>query len=370
MNHLIFVRIAGITAMIMLLLSSCELQKRRYSNGYYVKLQASSSMSSKHPPAEVRLQKLDIEKSIACAATETGHRPIAEREAGILKHQADEKRVAMKHNIVMPREKALPAHASLSKDQEIIPKQSKKQMKANPKSNKEMKDLKDDIEQKRKRRAALIIGISLLLMAAVAIFAAPAIGGIFVLAEPALTALNVVGAMSKFRATIVSWIVIFILDLLVSVGIYKYYKDEKPKLALTNGILRLIYSAFLGVGIMQLLRAASSAPNSAIYGLLSSFYDFWNGGLIVFGLHLIALGILYNNEGGKKWINITIKTLLIVAGAGYMILNIGLLIAPNPVAFKALIEPVFLIPQIVGEVLFAIWMLVKGGKKNSTLAKE
>jgi hypothetical protein len=75
---------------------------------------------------------------------------------------------------------------------------------------------------------------------------------------------------------------------------------------------------------------------------------------------------LYHNEGGKKWVNITIKVLLILAGIGYMALYIGVLIAPNPIAFAAIVEPIFLIPQLLGEVLFAIWMLVKGGKQKVT----
>lgn len=225
------------------------------------------------------------------------------------------------------------------------------------------KELSEDAKRKQKRRFAIVIGITLLLMALLAAYAAPAISAVFVLGEPVLTGMNVTAAFSGFFAAVIGWIGIFILDILVSLGIYKYYKDRKPKLAIANGALRLVYSAILGIGIAQLLMITPSTSGIAIYHFIRSFNSLWNIGLIVFGLHLIALGILYTNEGGKKWVNLSIKSLLIIAGIGYLVLNTGLLIVPNPAAYTALIQPIFLIPQLLGEVLFAIWMLIKGGKK-------
>jgi len=116
--------------------------------------------------------------------------------------------------------------------------------------------------------------------------------------------------------------------------------------------LRLLYSAIFGVGI-----------GYHIVGNVAIFNKFWSLGLIAFGFHLIALGILFNNEGGKKWVNYTIKSLLIIAGIGYILLNVGLLFTANPAAFTALIQPIFIVPQLLGEVLFALWMIIKGGKK-------
>lgn len=375
MHPIISIRIAGFATIALMILSSCELQKRRYSKGYYVSLQTSKTQggnngSNQQLQTETKMPEREIKKIAESAAPEIQARPIAEKNADSRKDKASGGIVTYTPGIVISREQALPGYLSLSNPQKTSARKSeqsnKNKLKTTVENDNGPKNLKNDIEQKRKRRAALIIGISILLMAAVAAFAAPAISSLFVLAEPALTTLNVVGAMSKFRAAVIGWIIIFVLDVLISIGVHKYYKEEKSRLAITTGILRLVYSAFLGIGIAQLLRAATSAPTGAIYGLLNSFHNFWNWGLIVFGLHLIILGILYHNEGGKKWVNITIKVLLILAGIGYMALYIGVLIAPNPIAFAAIVEPIFLIPQLLGEVLFAIWMLVKGGKQNVT----
>ncbi|MFZ4107219.1 DUF4386 domain-containing protein [Flavobacterium sp.] len=213
-----------------------------------------------------------------------------------------------------------------------------------------------------KRNIAKIIGIALLLMAVIAAISAPITSGMFISGNASLTAFNVASGYSKFISSIVGWIGIFILDLLVSIGIYKYYKKEKPKLAKITSILRLIYSAFLGAAIIQLLKVTITNPAITLYNYLNMFNTIWGLGLIAFGFHLIALGVLFENEGGKKWINVAIRTLLIIAGLGYIILYVGMMIVPNPVSFTNMIKPIFLIPFIFGEVLYALWMLIKGGK--------
>jgi hypothetical protein len=194
------------------------------------------------------------------------------------------------------------------------------------------KEGNEDVKAKKERKAAIIKGGSLILMAILAIFSIPVLG--------TLTAsIGLVG--------------ILLLDILVSFGINRYYKERNPKLAKVTSLLRLLYSAIFSIGI-----------GYHIAGNLLMFNTFWQIGLIGFGLHLIALGILFNNEGGKKWVNIAIKSLLIVAGVGYIIQNIGLLLFPNAIAFAALIKSIFILPMILGEISFAIWMIFKGGKKK------
>jgi hypothetical protein len=190
-----------------------------------------------------------------------------------------------------------------------------------------------DTQNKQKRKTARTIGGALLLMAVLAGISIPAVGSL-------AASIGLVG--------------VFLLDVLVSLGIIKYHKKEKPKLAKKSGILRLIYTAFLGVGI-----------GYSFGGNVSMFNSIWGVGLIVFGVHLISLGILFNNNGGKKWVNILIKSLLIAAGIGYIIQYVGILLVPNPIGFAAAIETIFILPMILGEVSYALWMLIKGGKVKS-----
>ena len=204
----------------------------------------------------------------------------------------------------------------------------KQETKMNEISNQNKSD--DAVQQKSKRRTAKIIGGALLLMAILSGIAIPALG--------TLTAsIGLVG--------------IFLLDIFASYGIYKYHKKEKPKLAKSSSLLRLLYTAIFGVGI-----------GYHIAGNVPMFNKMWGIGLIIFGIHLITLGILFNNEGRKKWVNILIKSLLILAGIGYIIQYLGILLVPNPVGFAAIVQSIFIGPMILGEVFYGLWMLIKGGK--------
>jgi len=213
-----------------------------------------------------------------------------------------------------------------------------------------------------RRRTALMIGISLVLMALIAGFAATTIGQIFVVGNAMQTSLNLATNWGGFVFAIAGWVIIFILDVLVAVGVLKYYKKERSKLAWLSSVLRFIYTAILGGAILQLFLVNTALEATKTYSLLASFNSIWGWGLIIFGLHLITLGVLYENENGKKWLTITIKALLILAGIGYLIQYIGILIVANPIAFAATIEAIFIPAMILGEIGFAIWMLVMGGK--------
>lgn len=180
------------------------------------------------------------------------------------------------------------------------------------------------------RQTARIIGGALLVMAALAGIAIPVLG--------TLTAS-------------ISLSGIFLLDILVSIGIYQYYRKERPKPALAACLLRLIYTAIFGVAI-----------GYHVAGSVTMFHSVWGLGLIAFGVHLLSLAILFKNEGGSKWVHLFIKLLLLIAGCGYMIQYIGILLLPEPESFVAIMEKIFMIPMILGETLYACWMLLKGGK--------
>ncbi len=233
------------------------------------------------------------------------------------------------------------------------------------KRNEKMSDKGKDGKSPR-RKLAMIIGGSLLLMAVVSAFTVPALSGLFVAGNTALTALNVTSNFGRFTGAVAGWVGIGLLDVAASIGIYKYHKKDKPKLAKLTGGLRLLYSAILGVGIAQLFRVSSSSSAASIYNNISGFNKFWEVGLITFGLHLIGLGIMHKKKEGKKWVSVAIRSLLIIAGAGYVIQYTGMLFAANPLKFAAFIEPVFIVPMILGEITYAIWMMIKGGKKSDS----
>ncbi|HRF80967.1 MAG TPA: hypothetical protein PL070_12875, partial [Flavobacteriales bacterium] len=96
----------------------------------------------------------------------------------------------------------------------------------------------------------------------------------------------------------------------------------------------------LGAGVIQLLGVSAASTGAAIYHGLETFNHLWGIGLILFGVHLIALAFLFKKEAGKNWLRTTIFLLLLVAGIGYIVQYAGLLLVPNPVAFGALVETI------------------------------
>ncbi|MBI1184893.1 hypothetical protein GC194_11515 [bacterium] len=180
-------------------------------------------------------------------------------------------------------------------------------------------------------KTAWLTGLSILIMAVLAGISMPALGSLG-------ATFGLVG--------------ILLLDVLVSLGVHKLYKNEKPGLAKASSGLRLVYSAFLATGIGFLFAHAGAAV----------FNSIWGWGLIAFGLHLITLGLLYHNKR-KKWLNLLIKSLLILAGLAYLIQYVGILLVASPVAFAAAVESILIAPMILGEMGYAISLLLSGGWK-------
>lgn len=219
-----------------------------------------------------------------------------------------------------------------------------------------------DKEAAPKRKWARLIGLSLLLMALVAGMTVPLLSSMYVAGEVTTTALNVTSDMARYWASVGGWVTILVLDLLAAFGVYRYGREKEPELAKITGASRLLYSIILGAGVIQLMGVSASSTDTAVYHGLDAFNDLWGIGLILFGFHLIALAFLFKKEAGNKWLSTAIFLLLLVAGVSYIVQYTGMLLVPNPVMFTALIEPFVIVPMVLGELSYAIWMLVKGGK--------
>lgn len=218
----------------------------------------------------------------------------------------------------------------------------------------------------KQRSSALSIGISLVVMTIAAMIA---MGLLF---SP-LFELNVIdyasfltGKELLFLIGVVLWIVILITDFIVSVGVCKYYRAQnKTRASITAGF-RLLYTVILGYAIIQLIQAyavlTSVSPDYVvIQQKVLAFQSIWQNGLIVFGLHLITLAPLVCK---KRSIQLVISILLLLAGIGYVLSNSLALFITDYESVRPNIEMVFILPMILGELGFAVWMLVRGGKTS------
>ena len=358
-----FIRSLSLFCFIFILVSSCSVQKKRYSRGYYVEF--ASSKSHVNSKKEKRDPHSPTRTTTSPKKQSTDEVPSAEI-VSVVSASAEKQGINGLNSLASSTQRTKILLAKKDKASKLNQYQKQKLVSSVKKTEQKKKNtvftkFKNDPDFRRK--VAIITGLSLIMMAVFSGFAVPLLSGLFVSGEVALTGLNVLSNFGKYIGSVIAWIGILLMDVLVSLGVYHYYKKEKPKKAKLTSALRMAYSAILGIGIFQLLSVTRASSATAIYNHIQLFQKFWGLGLIVFGFHLISLGVLYTNEGGKKWVNILIKSLLIVAGVGYIIQYVGILLVPNPITFAAFVQPIFIVPMILGEPLYAIWKIVKGGKK-------
>lgn len=202
-------------------------------------------------------------------------------------------------------------------------------------------------------RAALISGLGLLLMA---IIAGPANFGaiqtVIVPGDGAATASNILATETVFRLGALGLVVVALLDIVVAWGLYETFRREQRGLALLGGWLRLAYAALFALAINHLFGAVRIAGGNPAGSLLEleRFNDGWMIGQIIFGFHLLVLGVV-------AWRSVAVHKafglLLLIAGLGYLFDGVTHLLFP---AFGFELA-LFTFP---GEVLFIFWLLIKG----------
>lgn len=349
--------VGALLFLVMLMTTACSIEKRRYSRGYHIEF---GSLGSRNHPLRLQERGEDDDQRVPVDHIEPALETVDVGQVG----QGDD--VPHSKSLVSQRVRAAldDVYADLHATS-VSPVSSVERLDTVPQDIGSSSRVAGE-EVSPTRKWARLIGLSLLLMALVAGLTVPAFSGLYVAGDAAKTALNVTSDFARFRTSVGGWVTILALDLLAALGIYKYSKDKEPKLAKITGASRLLYSIVLGAGVVQLLGVSASSTGAAIYHGLETFNHLWGIGLILFGVHLIALAFLFRKEAGKNWLSSTIFWLLLVAGIGYIVQYAGLLLVPNPVAFAAVVEPIFIVPMLLGEVSYAIWKLVKGGKAATT----
>jgi len=196
---------------------------------------------------------------------------------------------------------------------------------------------------------SIVSGTSLLIMAIAAAYAyGISLNQIYVENNPLQTMTNIQLNSTLFYSGAIVWCLIFATDIIVSYGFYRYLRPAHKTIAILSGVLRLIYSTFLAIGITFLF-----GKNIEI------FLKVWSLGLFIFGFHLIitGIGIFKSNKTPGLF-----GLLLIIAGIAYSLTHGLQNFVPQAVSLAALLETYLTIPMTVGELTFAIWLLIKGGR--------
>ncbi len=210
------------------------------------------------------------------------------------------------------------------------------------------------------RRTALIAGWSLVAMALLAGFSYGYVfNRLFVPGKDFETTTNIHSNESLFIAGWLGFLLVLLLDIITALALHAFFRRVNRKLSKLTALLRLIYGGFLAYALYRLLNVLFIATDFGGLTSVDAFQQIWSVGLIVFGCHLILLGCLAFASGfvPKIW-----SVLLFIAGVCYLFSNGLQQLWPGYEAIKSTVDSILSLPMIVGELGFAIWLVVRGGK--------
>ena len=222
------------------------------------------------------------------------------------------------------------------------------------------------------RKAACVAGFSLIAMALLAGFSYGLVLQELMVPDDATTINNIKSSMLLFRLGIGSFLVVLILDVLVAWALYIFLKETNNYLSLLTASFRIVFAAIFGMALLNLIYVSSLLDGSAYllaFGQaqlvalvrlsLNAFHLSWALGLVVFGCHLLSLGYLVSKSTSipTVW-----SILLIIAGLCYLLTNFANILLPTYEKYKTLVETYTVLPMVVGELGFGLWLLFKGGK--------
>ena len=177
--------------------------------------------------------------------------------------------------------------------------------------------MKEEMDFKKLSKASFIAGTSLIIMTILSFIIFPSLQA------------------NPFSITGIS--IIIILDIVVALALYFLLKPVSSNLSLLMSLLRIIYAIIFGIALLNISE-------------LKTFFFIWDIGLIIFGIHIFLLGYLIIKS---VYIPKILGVLVMIGSSGYIIDSIA--------KFIGYTSEITMF-TFFGEVLFALWLVIKGGK--------
>lgn len=222
--------------------------------------------------------------------------------------------------------------------------------------------------QTSRLQAARIAGVSYVAIFLLAVFANfIVIDGMIDSDDAAATVANIAGSTGMFRLGIVAFLVVFLLDVVIAWALHIVFRPVHRDLSLVTAWFRLVYTVFLGAGLVYLLEALQIVTSETFgdaFGpeqvaaqaaaALQSFDNMWLIGLAAFGVHLVLVGILALRSG---LVPTALPVLLITAGIAYIVDTVAHVVLPNYATVATIFLAIVAIPSVVGEGWLGLWLL-------------
>lgn len=207
-------------------------------------------------------------------------------------------------------------------------------------------------------KVALFTGVSILVIALLAGFTAGYIPAKFMFyGDPNEVVQNFDSMMGLFRMNVLGWFLIILFDLVVSWGVYVVFRHVNHNLALFSGWLRLFYTMFLALSLSYLIKITTvGTVTSSDLINIDMFDSVWSIGLIVFGFHLLLLGVVMFKA---NFIHKIFSVLMLIAAVGYLLIQTLNSFFPSLAQVQTILEYILLVPMTVGELAFGVYLIIK-----------
>jgi hypothetical protein len=216
------------------------------------------------------------------------------------------------------------------------------------------------------RQAALIAGLGLLVMTFAAPFAEFLVfKNMIVRGDIQATAQNILDKNGLFLAGIFAYLLVFIMDIVVAWALYVLFIPVNRSFALLTAWFRLVYTAVVLVALFKLVtvwRLLNTPDYAVMFGqdqllaqvklLLNTFRYEMGFGLILFGIYLLMLAWLVFRS---TYVPKILALPLVIAGLGWIIYEVVPFFVPG-------IDLGLLFIAFMGELVFMVWLLVRGWK--------
>lgn len=179
------------------------------------------------------------------------------------------------------------------------------------------------------------------------------------------TVQNIAAHQGLFLGAIFCYLMSFIGDVVLAWALYFLLAPVNRAVSLLTAWFQLVYAAMALTAVLKLatiFRLLTAPDYLTVFGaaqlhaqvklLLASFRSDWGIALVLFGIHLVLLGCLIYRSG---YIPKIIGILLVINGLGWVI--DGLQPYFFPTAHLG-----FIFVTFFAEVLFMLWLLIRGWK--------
>lgn len=198
-----------------------------------------------------------------------------------------------------------------------------------------------------------------------------AVGAVLDPRDAAGTTADLAAAETTFRAGVLAFLAIFLVDLVVAWALHVLLRGVHADLSLLAAWARLVYTVFLGVSLVFLHAALLLAdgrvggvevdPEPAVLLALQAFDFTWVVGLACFGVHLALLGALLLRAAGAPRL---LGVLLPVAGLAYAADTVARIVLSDYDAVAGVFLAVVAVPSVVAELGLTVWLvLVATGRR-------